>query len=175
MPVWGIWLDGAYYFSTSGTSRKARNLEQNPNCVVCTEKAEEVIILEGVARVMSVAEVPAQAFADYKAKYGWELDPKMGNIYRVQPQTYSPCRRRISLKVSPSGFSQSSQWASLNRFVPNRPGCNPLPGKLRNELSPLPSGDEQRVEATGGPGPVVLLLDDLPQRRFNGAHACQIC
>lgn len=87
MPVWGIWLDGAYYFSTSGTSRKARNLEQNPNCVVCTEKAEEVIIVEGVAQVMLVAEVPAQAFADYKAKYGWELDPKTGDVYRVQPQT----------------------------------------------------------------------------------------
>ena len=30
MVVWGIWLDGAYYFSTSATSRKARNLQQNP-------------------------------------------------------------------------------------------------------------------------------------------------
>ncbi len=38
MVVWGIWLDGAYYFSTSATSRKGRNLQQNPNCVVCTEK-----------------------------------------------------------------------------------------------------------------------------------------
>src|SRR5438045_7631525 len=35
MPVWGIWLDGAFYFSTSVTSRKAKNLADNPRCVVC--------------------------------------------------------------------------------------------------------------------------------------------
>jgi hypothetical protein len=86
VPIWGIWLDGAYYFSTSGTSRKARNLAHNPKCVVCTEKAEEAIILEGIAQVMSVSDVPPQAFVDYKAKYEWELDPKMGDIFRVQPK-----------------------------------------------------------------------------------------
>ncbi len=47
MVVWGIWLDGAYYFSTNATSRKARNLQQNPNCVVCTENAEEAVIIRG--------------------------------------------------------------------------------------------------------------------------------
>ncbi len=49
MLVWGIWLDGAYYFSTSATSRKARNLQHNSNCVVCNENAEEAVIVEGVA------------------------------------------------------------------------------------------------------------------------------
>ena len=39
MPVWGIWLDGRYFFSTARTSRKASNLAENANCVVCTEGA----------------------------------------------------------------------------------------------------------------------------------------
>ena len=41
MVVWGLWLDGAFLFSTGSQSRKARNLAQNPRCVVSTEAAEE--------------------------------------------------------------------------------------------------------------------------------------
>jgi nitroimidazol reductase NimA-like FMN-containing flavoprotein (pyridoxamine 5'-phosphate oxidase superfamily) len=87
MLVWGIWLDQAYYFSTSATSRKARNLEQNSNCVVCNENAEEAVIVEGVARKLSDSEIPRQAFTIYKAKYDWELDPKMGPVHVVLPKT----------------------------------------------------------------------------------------
>jgi len=87
MVVWGIWLDGAYYFSTGATSRKARNLQRNPDCVVCSENAEEAVIVEGIARKLDESEIPAQAFANYKAKYGWELDPQRGPVYMVRPKT----------------------------------------------------------------------------------------
>ena len=86
MPVWAIWLDGAYYLSTSSTSRKARNLEQNPNCVVCNENAEEAVIAEGIARKLEDSEIPPRAFLDYKAKYGWDLDPKRGPVYEIRPR-----------------------------------------------------------------------------------------
>ena len=62
MVVWGIWLDGAYYFSTSATSRKARNLQQNPNCVVCNENTEEAVILEGVASQIKQSKILPRAF-----------------------------------------------------------------------------------------------------------------
>jgi hypothetical protein len=29
MVIWGLWLDGVFYFSTGGQSRKARNLEHD--------------------------------------------------------------------------------------------------------------------------------------------------
>ena len=86
MVVWGIWLEGAYYFSTGATTRKARNLQLNPNCVVCNENAEEAVIVEGVARQLNDDEIPQQAFTDYKVKYGWELDPKMGPVFEVRPR-----------------------------------------------------------------------------------------
>ncbi len=85
MVIWGIWLDGAYYFSTGATTRKARNLQQNPNCVVCNENGEEAVIVEGVARKLDDDKIPQQAYTDYKAKYGWELDPKRGPVYEVRP------------------------------------------------------------------------------------------
>ncbi len=41
MIVWGIWVEGRFYFSTGAASRKAKNLGLNPHCIVCTEKAAE--------------------------------------------------------------------------------------------------------------------------------------
>ena len=87
MPVWGVWLEGAWYFSTSTMSRKGRNLERNAKCVVCNENAEEAVILEGTAQRLQDDEIPKQAFVDYKAKYNWELDPKRGPVWKVKPKT----------------------------------------------------------------------------------------
>ena len=83
MPVWGVWLDGAWYFSTRATSRKARNLAENPHCIVCNEIAEEAVILQGVARQLRASEIPRPAFAEYKAKYGWE---RQGSVFEVRPR-----------------------------------------------------------------------------------------
>ena len=85
MPIWGIWLDGAFYFSTSATSRKGRNLQRNPRCVICNEDAAEAVILEGIAEQIKDDEIPRRAFTDYKTKYGWELDPKLGPVWVVRP------------------------------------------------------------------------------------------
>ena len=87
MPVWGIWLNGAWYCSTYARSRKARNLAKNPYCVVCTEDAEEAVILEGVTHKLPAAEIPQQAFVDYKIKYGWELGSTAGSVLlEVRPR-----------------------------------------------------------------------------------------
>ena len=45
MPVWGLWLDDAFYFSTGASSRKARNLAANPRCVgmsLCWSDSNEI-------------------------------------------------------------------------------------------------------------------------------------
>src|SRR5690242_21489068 len=41
MIVWALWMDGLLYFSTGKQSVKARNLGQNPQCVMATQKADE--------------------------------------------------------------------------------------------------------------------------------------
>src|SRR6266516_3335808 len=48
-PVWGLWLDGAFYFSTDPSSRKGRNLAAGPELVVHLESGDDVAILEGTA------------------------------------------------------------------------------------------------------------------------------
>jgi nitroimidazol reductase NimA-like FMN-containing flavoprotein (pyridoxamine 5'-phosphate oxidase superfamily) len=49
MPLWGVWVDSAFYFSTGRQTRKAQNLTSNPNCVVLNEDPEEAVIVEGTA------------------------------------------------------------------------------------------------------------------------------
>ena len=49
MPVWGLWHDDAFVFSTGAASRKARNLAADPRIVVHLESGDEVVLLEGSA------------------------------------------------------------------------------------------------------------------------------
>ena len=53
MPVWGLWVDGMFYFGGAPRSRKVRNLSQNPNVVVHLESGSDVVVLEGVAQPVS--------------------------------------------------------------------------------------------------------------------------
>src|SRR6266536_5254254 len=86
MPVWGIWSDSAFYFSTGRTSRKAKNLAKNPRCIVCNELADQAVILHGVAEEVTdpgeIRRLGVRYFAKYKP---WKLDPAMGPVYGVRP------------------------------------------------------------------------------------------
>ena len=87
MPVWGIWVEDVFYFSTGRKSRKARNLARNPYCVVCNEQADQAVIVEGVARKVTNGARLLRLSAPYHAKYKpWKLDPEMGPVYAVRPR-----------------------------------------------------------------------------------------
>lgn len=88
MPVWGLWLDGVFYFSTGRGSRKERNLTASPHLVVHLESGDDVVILEGVAKeIRDVALLTRYADA-YEAKYQVRPDPGdvEGNVtYVLRP------------------------------------------------------------------------------------------
>jgi hypothetical protein len=84
MPVWGVWLDDTFCFSTGDQSRKARNLAANPRCVISCEVSEAQIILEGVAEVMIGSELNRR-FADaYGPKYEWDMEGFNEPVYAVR-------------------------------------------------------------------------------------------
>ena len=65
-PIWGLWHDGAFFFSTARGSRKGLNLAVNPFAVVHLESGDEVVTFEG-----EVEEVTARKDLDVLAKaYG---------------------------------------------------------------------------------------------------------
>lgn len=84
MPVWGVWVENSFYFSTGSQSRKARNLAENPHCVISAEAGNGSVMVEGLAALTPAEEVPQQAFELYQAKYEWELDPQLGPVFAVQ-------------------------------------------------------------------------------------------
>lgn len=85
MPVWGVWQDGAFSFSTSAGSRKARNLAADPRCTISTESPDEPVILEGMAAEQTDRTKLAAFVKAYKEKYAWEIDPSAGGIFAIRP------------------------------------------------------------------------------------------
>jgi nitroimidazol reductase NimA-like FMN-containing flavoprotein (pyridoxamine 5'-phosphate oxidase superfamily) len=53
MPVWGVWLPDTdrFWFSCSPNARKARNLAENPQCVVAVDDTVECVSVQGRARI----------------------------------------------------------------------------------------------------------------------------
>jgi hypothetical protein len=72
-PVWGVWRDGALFFSTG--SLAVRNLADNPRITVHLESGSEVVILEGRATSVGGPETLRRAVTEYNEKYGWDADP----------------------------------------------------------------------------------------------------
>src|SRR3954447_25345384 len=87
MPVWGIWLEGAIWFSTHPESLKGRNIARDPRIVVHLGSGDDVAIVEGVVQPHDPAAL--EAFIDaYESKYGYRIetgDRTMG-ILRLPPR-----------------------------------------------------------------------------------------
>jgi nitroimidazol reductase NimA-like FMN-containing flavoprotein (pyridoxamine 5'-phosphate oxidase superfamily) len=85
MPVWGVWLDDAFFFSTGRKSRKGQNLAANPACTVSNDDGQEAVIVEGRATEVKDAAALERIAIAYKRKY--KMDPRsMGEpIFRVHP------------------------------------------------------------------------------------------
>jgi Pyridoxamine 5'-phosphate oxidase len=85
MPVWGVWLEDAFFFSTGRKSRKGQNLAANPACTVANEDGKEAVIVDGAASEVKDTAALERIARAYKKKY--KMDPRsMGEpIFRVQP------------------------------------------------------------------------------------------
>lgn len=98
MPVWGVWLQGTerFWFSCSPNARKARNVAENPQCVVTVDDTVECVSVEGRARIVdagSEAEAVDRMVAAYLGKY-W-ADPS------VHPQMEAFVRSHTLVEVAP--------------------------------------------------------------------------
>lgn len=88
MPVWGVWMEGALWFSSGRRSRKARNLAADPRCVITTETARDPVVVEGVAELVekqpAIAAFAGWINAKYESSYPTEFF--LGHAtFRVRP------------------------------------------------------------------------------------------
>jgi len=92
MPVWGVVLDGALWFSTSKRSRKWTNLARDPRCTVASDDAYHPVIIEGTVEVTRDV-TTIQRFihalnAKYETSYGLDFqDPDVNMTLRVAART----------------------------------------------------------------------------------------
>jgi len=81
-PVWGIWRSPALWFSTG--SAIGRNLMRDPRVQVNLESADEVVIIEGTAGPLDVADAADWARA-YREKYHWDMPEQTDDVWSVRP------------------------------------------------------------------------------------------
>jgi PPOX class probable F420-dependent enzyme len=89
MPVWGVWDGDAVWFSSSGRSRKARNLAADPRCVVTTEDANEPVVVEGTAALVAERAATERIAEAMEAKYGSGITADFlaaNALVRVEPR-----------------------------------------------------------------------------------------
>jgi hypothetical protein len=102
MPVWGVWLDRAFYFSTGRRSRKSQNLSLNPHCVVCPENASKAVILEGTAKEIREGSARSRYLVAYKKKYDWDMSDSKDPIYEVEP--------RVVFGIAENAEANPTRW-----------------------------------------------------------------
>jgi hypothetical protein len=86
MIIWGVWFEDNFWFSTGSASRKARNLADNPKCVIGSDDAAQAVILEGSVEVIDVRNAEFEKFVTaYEKKYAWSVREMAQPVYRFRP------------------------------------------------------------------------------------------
>ena len=84
--VWGVWLDGQFWFSCSPQSRKAKNLARNPACTITTDLADDAVIIEGTAKPVRGHATLLPMTRAYEKKYDWKMNPDADGYFVVRPR-----------------------------------------------------------------------------------------
>jgi hypothetical protein len=109
MVVWGMWQDGRFLFSTGSKSRKARNLAAKANCIVCTEHAQEAVIVEGIAEIADVA-ARRKMIPAYERKYKFDLSTMKDDMLSMKEPVFA-VRPRVVFALWEKYFqSKSTRW-----------------------------------------------------------------
>jgi len=106
MPVWGVWVRNSFFFSTGVKSRKSKNLQANPMCIVCPEGAADAVVLEGMAGICLDKALLRESMQAYKRKYHWDLKGTKDPIYRVAPRVAFGITENLSgIKGNPTRWT----------------------------------------------------------------------
>ena len=92
-PILGLWVDGAFYFITAETTRKARNLAADPRCTIASSStappAVDVIVEGEAVKVTDHAKVRRVADA-YASTMQWPLEVRDGAVVGPNAPTAGP-------------------------------------------------------------------------------------
>jgi Pyridoxamine 5'-phosphate oxidase len=106
IPVWGFWTDGAVYFGTARASRKAHNLSHNPAVSIHLDSGDDVVILEGTAVEVNLADKATFKKLDALSRVKYKM-PML-----VMPESVVYCvRPRVVLAWTEKDFpNNATRW-----------------------------------------------------------------
>lgn len=120
-PLIAVWLEGAIYFATGPGERKAKNLAQNPSCVLTTGcnrlHAGVDLVLEGEAVLVDDEDRLRALATAYVDKYGsdWTFDVRDGAF------AHPGGGRAVVFELRPTtafGFAKAPYGQTRWRFSP---------------------------------------------------------
>jgi nitroimidazol reductase NimA-like FMN-containing flavoprotein (pyridoxamine 5'-phosphate oxidase superfamily) len=110
MVIWALWLDGALYFATGSTSRKARNLARNPHCTMCTDNAAEAVIIEGAIEAEKDVARIREFLKIYEKKYKFDMSGMAEDMLNLKEPVFF-LRPKVGFGMAEKTFSTSApRW-----------------------------------------------------------------
>lgn len=80
-PIWGIWYENQFSFSTGPNAKKGKNLVKNNLCTITTENASQPVIIEGIAFREKISSNLSKIIEIYYKKYNWKFHVTNEMIY----------------------------------------------------------------------------------------------
>ena len=110
MVVGGLWWDGAFCFSTGSQSRKARNLEANPKCVICNELADQAVVVEGTAgRMRDIARI-REFLSMYQRKYKFDMSAMAAGMISLKEPVFVVRPQVVFGQVEKTFSTTATRW-----------------------------------------------------------------
>jgi len=72
--IGALWAEGAFWFETGARTRKGRNLERDPRCVLSLALTEYDVVVEGTAAPVTDPAVVAARAAEWAVDWPCEVD-----------------------------------------------------------------------------------------------------
>ncbi len=110
MVVWGLWRDGEFLFSTGRQSRKSRNLEKNRHCVVCTELANEAVIVEGIAEETLDVTLRREFLKQTERKYKFDMSGFQADILSLKEPIFAVRPRVVFGLDEKKSLNSATRW-----------------------------------------------------------------
>lgn len=116
MPVWGMWLEDAFYFSTGAHTRKAKNLSRNPHCIVANEDAAQAVILEGKAKPVRDPAFIRKFLPLYGRKYKWDMSGMADDLIALKEPLFAVYPKVVFGQIEKTFTKTATRWT----FTPPR-------------------------------------------------------
>jgi hypothetical protein len=92
-PILGLWLDGSFYSVISESSRKGKNVAQDPRCALAassTVRPSLDIIVEGEASIVPDGAELRRVVAAFGTTMTWPLELRDGRVFGPHAPTAGP-------------------------------------------------------------------------------------